>query len=268
MLDNIKTVFMENYNNRGRLIRLARYELKSQNNGTVFGFLWNFLNPAFQIFVFWLVFSIGLKSTAPRGKYPYLIWMIVGIIPWFYISAALTTAGNSIYAFSGVLKRMYIPLSIVPVKSVISALIGHLFAMLVVIGIILGCGYGLSSYWAQTFYFMFCSFAILVAYALFASAIVVIFRDFQKIMTSVIRLLFYVTPIVWVQDNLPEKLKFIFKLNPFAYIIDGYRDSLLYGRGLVFHWRQGVYFWAVTLVLFAIGCNVHMKFRKYFIDLM
>lgn len=268
MFNNIKVVFKENYENRHRLIRLANYELKTQNNGTMFGFLWNFLNPALQIFVFWFVFAIGLKNSPPQDDYPYLIWMIVGIVPWFYISTALTTTGNSIYAFSGVLKRMYLPLSIVPVKSVLSALIGHFWAMLVVIAVIFGSGYGLSGLWWQTFYYTFCSVAILVAYALMASAIVVIFRDFQKIMASVIRLLFYITPIVWVQDSLDDNLKFILKLNPFAYIIDGYRDSLLYGRNLMWHWKQGIFFWTLTLVMLIIGCNIHMKFRKQFIDLI
>lgn len=268
MIEDIKVVLRENYQNRHRLLRLANYELKSQNNGTMFGFLWNFLNPALQILVFWFVFAVGLKTSTPQGEYPYIIWMMVGIIPWFYISAALTSTGNSIYAFSGVLKRMYIPLSIVPVKSVLSAFIGHLWAMVVVVVITLSTGYSISSYWWQIFYFMFCSVAILVAYALISSAIVVIFRDFQKIMASIIRLLFYITPVVWVQDNLPEHLRFILKLNPFAYIIDGYRDSLLYGRSLMFHWKQGAYFWILTLLLLVIGCHIHMKFRKQFIDLI
>lgn len=268
MFKNIRIVFKENYENRHRLIRLANYELKSQNNGTMLGFAWNFLNPGLQILVFWFVFSIGLKSTVPQGGYPYLIWMIVGIIPWFYMSTALTTTSNSIYAFSGILKRIYLPLSIVPVKSVLSALIGHFWAMLVVIGIIFTSGYSVSSKWWQVFYFVFCSIAILVAYSLIASAIVVVFRDFQKIMASVIRLLFYITPVVWVQDNLPDNLKFILKLNPFAYIIDGYRDSLLYGRGLMWHWKQGVLFWIVTGTMLVIGCNIHIKFRKQFIDLI
>ncbi|AIY78699.1 ABC transporter permease [Clostridium botulinum] len=268
MWHNLKTVFKENYDNRHRLFRLANYELRSQNNGTMFGFLWNFFNPALQIFVYWFVFAIGLKAATPEGEYPYIIWMIVGIMPWFYISTALTTTGNSIYAFSGILKRMYIPMSIVPVKSVLSALIAHFWAMLVVIVIIFSSGYKLSFYWWQTFYFTFASVMFLIAYALFSSAIVIIFRDFQKIMASIIRLLFYITPIVWVQDNLPENLKFILKLNPFSYIIDGYRDSLLYGRSLMFHWKQGTYFWILTIIFLIIACNIHMKFRKQFIDLI
>lgn len=268
MLNNIKIVIKENFDNRYRTIRLANYELKSQNNGTYFGFFWNFLNPALQIFVYWFVFAIGLKAAAPQGDYPYLIWMVVGIMPWFYISVALLSSANSIYSYSGVLKRMYIPLSIVPVKTILSALIGHLLAMIVVFVVIFASGYSISVYTVQLPYFVLCSFIFLLGFSLFASSVTVVFRDFQKILSSIVRLLFYITPIVWNQDNLPENLRFILKLNPFSYIIDGYRDSILYGRGLEWHWKQGIYFWIVTLVLFIVGCNVHMKFRKKFIDLI
>ena len=268
MLENVKIVLKENTQNRYRLFRMANYELRSQNNGTTLGFLWYFLNPALQILVYWFVFAIGLKAGAPQGQYSYIIWMIVGIIPWFYISTALIATASSIFSFSGVLKRMYIPLSIIPIKSVLSGLIGHAWSMLVVLGIIYAAGYDFSIYIFQTLYFTFCSVCFLAGYALLASAIAVVFRDFLKIMNSIVRLLFYITPIVWVQDNLPEKLQYILKFNPFAYIIDGYRDSILYERSLFFHWKQGVFFWGVTIVLFLVGCHIHMKFRKQFIDMI
>lgn len=268
MFEAIITVFKENWKNRKRVIRLANYEYKSQNRDTAFGFLWNFLNPALQIFVFWFVFAIGLRSAAPQGGYPYIIWMIVGIIPWFYISSAMMTSATSIYAFSGVLKRMYIPLSIVPVKSVLSAFIGHLWAMLVVFAVIFLSGYSVSIYTIQLPYFMLASLAFLIGFGLFSSAITVVFKDFQKILSSIIRLLFYITPVVWIQDNLPKNLRFILRLNPLAYIIEGYRDSILYGRGILYHGRQAIYFWIVTLVMIIFGCIIHMKFRKQFIDLI
>ncbi|MCI8341767.1 MAG: ABC transporter permease [Firmicutes bacterium] len=268
MFNNIKTVASEVYTNRYRLMRLANYELMGQYRGTMFGFLWNFLNPALQIFVYWFVFAIGLNSSPPRDGFPYIIWMIVGIIPWFYISGVLMTSTMSIHNYGGILKHMYIPLSIVPIKTVFSGVIGHVWAMCMVFLIIFLSGYSVSGYVFQTLYFLFCSIVFLVGYSLFTSAITVVFKDFSKFMNSVIRLLFYITPVVWVQERLPENLIFVLKLNPFAYIIDGYRDSILYGRNLMWHWKQGCFFWAVTIILLIVGCNVHVKFRKQFIDLI
>lgn len=268
MIIAIKTVLSENWSNRKRMLRLASYELKAQNNGTIFGFLWNFLNPALQILVFWFVFAIGLQVHAPRNNYPYIIWMIVGIIPWFYISTALQSSTMSIYSYSSILKRVTLPLSIVPVKTVFSGFIGHLWSMIVVFAVMLVSRSPISPMVWQLPYYMLCAISFLIGWGLLASAIAVVFKDLQKILIAVIRLLFYISPIVWSQENLPENLRFILNLNPFAYILNGYRNCILYGQSLTVEWRMGCYFWLLTLLLFSLGSSVHMKFRRKFMDLI
>ena len=167
MLEAITTVIIECWQNRYRLFQLASYDLKVQNSGTIFGFLWNFFNPALQIFVYWFVFAIGLNSSPPRGGYPYIIWMIVGIIPWFYISNAMMASTTSIYGFGGVLKRMSFPLALVPVKTVVTALLGHFWAMLVVFLIFFVNGYHLGVNSLLLVYCLFCSFVFLSGCSLY-----------------------------------------------------------------------------------------------------
>ena len=268
MFNSVKTVIHENWVNRKRMVRLANYELKSQNYGTVLGFMWNFLNPALQIFVYWFVFAIGLRQDAPKGDYPYIVWMITGIIPWFYISNAMQATSSSIYAYSGVLKRMKFPMAIVPVKTVVAQFLGHIWAMLVVIAMMMIYKVRFSLHNIQVVYFMFCGLCFLISFSLIVSAITVLLKDFQKILSSIIRLLFYISPIVWSPDSLPEKFSFVFKLNPLYYVIEGYRESLLYNYGLWYHGKQMVYFWTVSILMFLYGCYVHIKLRKHFIDLI
>lgn len=268
MFSAIKTVILECWSNRQRLLRLANYELKAQNNGTVFGFLWNFFNPALQILVYWFVFSIGLQVHAPKGEYPYLIWMIVGIIPWFYISASLQTSAMSIYSYSGVLKRVYLPLSIVPIKTVFSGFIGHIWSMLVVFAVMFICNAPINPLVYQLPYYMFAIVFFLIGWGLFASAITVVFKDFQKILSALIRFLFYISPIVWSQENLPDDLQKILSYNPFSYVLQGYRNCMLYGCSLTETRQDGVYFWIVSILLFLFGASIHMKFRKKFMDLI
>lgn len=268
MFTAVKTVIMESWTNRKRLFRLANYELKAQNNGTVFGFLWNFFNPALQIIVYWFVFAIGLQVHAPKGEYPYLIWMIVGIIPWFYISAALQTSAMSIYSYSGVLKRVYLPLAIVPIKTVLSGFIGHIWSMLVVFVVMLLYKAPINPMVYQLPYYMIAMIFFLVGWGLFASAITVVFKDFQKILSAIIRFLFYVSPIVWSQENLSEDLQHILSYNPFSYILQGYRNCILYGCSITETWQDGVYFWIISILLFLFGTSIHMKFRKKFMDLI
>jgi len=268
MINEIKIIFFENWSNRYRLFRLANYELIRQNSGTLLGGLWHFLNPILQILVYWFVFAIGLNAAPPRDGYSYLIWMIVGIIPWFYMSGAMMSATTCIFNYSSIITRMYMPLSIIPVKTVLAELIGHFWAMLVVFAIFLLSGYSLKIQVLYVFYFAFGSFIFLTGYAFFASAVTVLFRDFEKLMSSVIRLLFFISPVVWSPNNLSSRLLFVLRMNPFAYLLEGYRESILYGTSLVAHWKQGVYFWIITIILFCLGAHIHMKFRKQFIDLI
>ena len=261
-------ILEECWRNRYRLWRLSSYDVKVRNSETVFGFLWNFFNPALQIFVYWFVFAIGLRTPAPVEGYSYLIWMIFGIMPWFFINSAIMNSTTSIVAFRSVLKRMKFPVGIVPAKAVLSAFIEHLWAMLVVVALFFLCGYRMGGHAVKLLYFMVFALAFLLGFGLFASAVNVVFRDFQKIMNSILRLLFYLSPVVWSQDSLPEHLKFALRLNPIAYIIDGYRESILYNHTLMFHGRQAVYFWCVTILLLLVGAAVHDRLCRQFMDLV
>jgi len=268
MLQSISAVTREIYGDRKRMTALARYENKVAYKGTIFGPVWNFLNPVLQIFVYWFVFAVGLRVGAPRGNYPYVVWLIAGIVPWFFLNSGLVSGMSSVVAYHSVLSKLRLPVSIVPIKAVVSALLDHLWFLAALFPIFLLCG------WRPTFgvlgivYFMVCSLAFLAGYSLLTSTIAVLFRDFQKLMISVIRLLFFITPIFWSLENLSPKLTWILKLNPLTYIVTGYRDSLLHRGALLMHWRQGVYFWIFTVCLFALGCSVHMRFRRYFMDLL
>lgn len=100
------------------------------------------------------------------------------------------------------------------------------------------------------------------------SAITVVFKDFQKILSALIRFLFYISPIVWSQENLPDDLQKILSYNPFSYVLQGYRNCMLYGCSLTETRQDGVYFWIVSILLFLFGASIHMKFRKKFMDLI
>lgn len=268
MFDSIKIVVKENIKDWRRTIRLANFEFRSQNNGTWLGFLWNFLNPILQIAVYWLVFAIGLNRGSPRDGYSYIIWMVVGIIPWFFINNALMATAMSFYKYNGIISHMFIPLSIIPVKTVISEFIEHCWAMLVVLCLFFASGYRLTFNAVYLIYYAFSAVAFLIGYSLIVSAVTVLYLDFQKLLSSFVRLLFFITPIVWTHDTLPENLKFILRLNPLGYIIEGYRGSILYGNDLTANWKYGLYYWGVTIVLFVLGCSIHCKFRRKFIDML
>ena len=229
ILESIATVMVELWENRKRLLRLSKYELKNQHGGTVLGFLWNFLNPALQVLVYWFIFAIGLRKGENVNNVPYVIWLIIGIVCWHYISPTMSSSEMAIVNFSDVLKRMRFPMAIIPAKTVISNFSTHLCSMAIVLIIVVASGVPLSSsIWLFPYYLVANTFFIL-SYALFASSINVLFRDFHNLSGTALRLLFYISPVMWRPDKDNVIMNTIAKFNPFAYILNGYRDTILYG---------------------------------------
>lgn len=267
-LRNLKLIIKENKQNSGKLIRLSWYELIAQNNDTVLGLLWNFITPALQIFVYWFVFAIGLKARSPIDGYPYIIWMIVGIFPWLFISSSILTGSKSIIAYSNVIKRMKFPIGIVPTKSVVSSLITHLFSVAIIIGVLIIGGYYIDIHAVQLIYYMICSVVLVLGIAFLFSAITVVSKDFLNTLPSIIRLIFYMTPILWPIENIGGELGAILQFNPIYYIVNGYRESLLYKTPMFSTPIYDIVFWISAIVILTLGVNVHMKLRNKFVDLI
>ena len=89
--------------------------------------------------------------------------------------------------------------------------------------------------------------------ALLTSSLTAVFRDFGELLQPLMRLLFYVSSVVWAIDGLSPGLQRVMRLNPLVYIIEGYRKCLLYGEGFWSSPGQGAYFWLAALALLAAG---------------
>ena len=266
LFKSIGTVISELWNNKTRLFRLAGYELKSQHGGTFLGFLWNFLNPAFQILVYWFVFAIGLRRGGDMNGVPYIVWLVIGIICWYYMNQAMLGADLSIINFADVLKRMSFPIAIVPVKTIASNLITHLCSLVIVFIVVLVSGTPISSSIWMLPYFIFASTIFITGYALIASTVNVLFRDFHNFTNTAFRFLFFVSPVMWEPSDDSKLLTIIMKINPFAYILNGYRDTIVYNRVPSENLDACLIFWAISIVLFITGCVLHMRLRHKFID--
>lgn len=264
----VRTVVRELYENRARLFRLAVYENKAQNGGTVLGALWNFLNPGLQIFVYWFVFSVGLRVLPDKGEYSYAVWMIAGMLPWMTLNSAMTSGTSSIHRAAGIVKNMKMPLSLVPAKSVIAAALNHGYMLMILIPVLVINKVHVNMYFLQLVYYMICALYFLVGFSLLTSAIDAVFKDFQNFLSPTIRLLFYISSVIWPLDSLDERIQVLLHLNPLTYIIEGYRGSLLYSTGFWTAETYTIMFWTISTMIFASGCYMHVKLRERFIDLI
>lgn len=266
MLSPIK-VIKEHLENLYMIGRLARYETKAQYSTHILGVLWELLNPLFQIATYWFVFGLGLRGGRPvDGQIDYLPWLVAGLALWFFISKSIVQGGNSIYARINLISQMNFPISIIPSFVIVTFLTEHMFMLVIVGFIMVSYDIPFTIHLIQLPYYLFATFCFSYSVALLFSTFSSIARDFQTLLQSAIRMLLYLSPILWSINSMPEYLQPFLKLNPLTYLINGYRDSLFFETWFWEHPQLTIYFWTFTLSIYFIASILHVKFRDSFAD--
>lgn len=265
---NIWIVFNEIWINRARMYRISVYEYNLANKDSYLGKLWNIINPLIQIGTYWFVFGIGIRNNAPVDGYPFLIWMLCGLIPWFFISHGVVKGAASIYSKSGTVLKLKYPISTISVGTILVEFYNHMVVLGILVIILLSFGYFPNLYWFNLIYYLGYELVFLISFSFITSVLTMIARDFQKLLSSIMKLWFYLTPILWDMSRLPDWVQFILKLNPVYYIVCGFRDSLIYETAFYRNDKKILFFWSVNIVLIVIGCNLQVKFRDKFIDML
>ena len=262
---------VEIYQNRKLAINLAKNDFKQKFAGSYLGIAWAFIQPIVTILVYWFVFTIGLKAGKASG-FPFVLFLIVGIVSWFFFSDALSGGTNALVEYNYLVKKVVFNIDILPFVKVTSALFVHFFFTAFAIILCTCMSYVPSIYALQIIYYMFCNMILVLGLTYLTSALVVFFKDLgQFINIFVIQVGVWLTPIMWQADTVlsPLALK-LFKLNPMYYIVSGFRDSLLakrwFWQGETLLWT--IYFWMITTLIFGLGVKVFRRLKIHFADVL
>ena len=122
MLGFFKSIFK----NRKLLISLTKNDFKQRYLGNVLGVLWAFIQPTVTILIFWFVFQVGFKSK-PVDDFPFILWLVAGIFPWFFFAEGLSNGTNAVIANTFLVKKVVFRVSLLPIVSLLSASVVHVF---------------------------------------------------------------------------------------------------------------------------------------------
>lgn len=248
---------------------LAKNDFKTKYAGSYLGIIWAFIQPIVTILVYCFVFTVGFKS-GNVADYPFVLYLISGMVPWLFFQDALIGGTNALIEYSYLVKKVVFNISILPIVKIISAVFVHAFFVAFALLVFIVYGYNPSLYTLQIVYYSFCAFVFALAISYLTSAVVIFFRDLSQIISIILQVGVWMTPIMWDINMLAEHplLMKVFKFNPMYYIVSGYRDSLLAHVGIWEHMSWTVYFWAVTVVLFIIGTKIFRKLKVHFADVL
>lgn len=268
MFKSVRYVLHENFTNIYRIFAIAKYELIADMRDSKLGIFWNFANPVIQIFTYWFVFGVGIRNNKPVSGIDFMDWMLAGMVVWFYISKCITGGVNAIYAKANVITKMKFPVSILPATVVFKELFNHFCMLIIIFFFYAWRGFTPSWNWLGIFYYTFCATVLSISLSMVTSVLNMFTRDVKKMVNSCIRLLMYLTPILWTIEKLSLVQMRLVKANPLFYIVEGYRDCLFFHQGFLYYPHRIIGFWAVTIFLFLLGSWLMYKFKHKFIDLM
>lgn len=255
------------WQSRHVLATLVKNDLRQRYLSSFLGILWAFVHPLVTIVVFWFIFQVGFKSK-PVENYPFILWLVTGLIPWFYFSDAVAAGTQAVVANTHLVKKIVFRVGILPLVKILSALTIHLFFVGLLFVLFLLYGYTPDLHWLQIVYYIFAATLFVTGIAWLTSSLVVFLKDVGELVTIFLQIAFWMTPIFWDIHIVPEKYRLFLKLNPIYYLIQGYRDSLIHH---IWFWERPLYtlyFWAVCLFTLYIGAFTFKRLRPHFADVL
>jgi teichoic acid transport system permease protein len=271
MLKNLFALPINVYENRRLVFKLAKNDFKTRYAGSYLGAIWAFIQPIVTILVYWFVFSVGMKaSTGPEGM-PFVLFLLAGIVPWFFFQDALNGGTTALLEYNYLVKKVVFNISVLPVVKILSALFVHCFFILFTVLLYWAYGWAPDLYYLQIFYYSFCVIVLVLGLCYATSAIVVFFRDLTQIISIGLQVGVWLTPIMWIaEDTLADHpmLCRVLKLNPVYYVVNGYRDAFIYKK---WFWQRPLwtlYFWCFAIGAFWLGTWVFRRLKVHFADVI
>lgn len=238
MRDRIRAVVAER-----RVLRLLIVrDLKIKYADSYLGWLWSILDPLLMALVYWFVFSMIFPRPAKTS--PYLVFLLLGILPWHWASGVINSATNAISGPSKLIRSTNIPREIWVLRIVGAKFIEFLLSIPIVIVAMIALGARPNEYTFTVPLAMVLQAMFLTGVALAVAPIAVMVPDLERLMRIIMRILFYLSPVLYgmanVQERIPagsEWIYAIYYLNPLAGQLDLYRASVFpeqfVGWGLV-----------------------------------
>ena len=268
MLHNIRNFLIDIYDKRKLIVTLALNDFKKRYSSSYLGLFWSFVQPLINIGVFWFVFSVGFKAADIDKGVPFILWLICGLIPWYYFSEVLSTGSNVLYEYKYMLKQMVFRPSILPLIKILSGLITHVFFILIIIIISFLYKRSITIYYLQIIYYLMCMIYLLVGLTWIFSSLKVFLPDIGEIISVILQLGMWITPIMWNIKMIPENYRWIIKINPMFYIVDGFRDIFI---NKIWFWQKSMWtlqFLTLSTIFFILGAFIFKKLKPHFNDVL
>ncbi len=248
---------------------MTRREISIQYVGSGLGPVWMIIHPIIMITVYWFVFSFGFR-VQPTGDAPFVVWLTAGLAPWFLFSSIISGSTPVIVDHAHLIKKTIFTPQVLPIIKTCASLVTHLIFLSILLALILFQHMPILIWFSQLLYYLICLVILALGLSWLFSTLFVFIRDVNQIVSVLLQIGFWVTPIFWNIEMMKKHVRIqqVLKLNPVYYIIQGYRDSLITGTPFWHHPLYSLYFWACTAGILCIGILVFIRLKPQFSDVL
>lgn len=253
----LRRYFADMWARRHFAIAVPAGEMRAQHQDTLLGQVWHLFNPLLLTFVYWLIFGT-LFARSARDGVPYIAFLVAGIIPFQFTQKSILSGARLIHGNRKLIQSVHFPRAVLPVSAVIGELLSHLsalvimFAVLLVTNVLADLPSSLVSWW----WLMAVPITLLqvvfnLGLALFASRLTFHFRDIQNILPYVLRILFYLSGIIFAIETFTRgrpTLRRVLEFNPISGVVRLMRDATLHGTTSAGDWWL-VLGWTLALLV-------------------
>lgn len=269
IFQTISMIVTTHLHSSGQLLKLAKSDLIKTYKGAAMGWLWAVIKPTITIAVYYFAFSVGLRVGKDVNGYPYFLWMIAGILPWFYITEVFVGSTSAIRRYGYLVTKIKFPMCNIPTFYSMSHLATNLALSVIVMTIFICYGYSPDIYWLQIPFYYLLMFLFFTAWALFAGLVGVISKDFMQLVRSSSTALFWMSAIMYKMETLGNgTMHRILLWNPVTFVVSGFRNALVYK---VWFWETGVQlrnFIIVYVIMCLLAVWAYRRLHRHIPDML
>jgi len=244
------------------VIALTHKELKVRYKRSVLGYLWSVANPLALALVFYVAFKIVMKINIPN----YTLFLISGLFPWQWFSTSVNSSALVFIGNAALIKKVDFRREVLVVASIMDDMLHFLFSVPVIVIFLYIYGNHPHLSWIVGLpCYITIQFIITFGFSLLISSINLFFRDLERLVFIFITLLFYITPVIYPEEMIPEKYRSFFLLNPLSDLIVGWR--LLFIEG-IFDYKRAVTAFVYSLIVLGLGYLVFNKLKWKFAEVL
>lgn len=240
------------------IFTLTKYEFKQRYRGTALGVAWSLIVPFLMALVFYEIFSQLLHRTEYR-----ILYLVVGIFFHRYFEMGTSIGLNAITSKAHLVTKTTVPREILPLTTTLAYGLSSFIEMVILLPGIIYFGGDV-----KYFFLILLLHPIYVAFVfglnLSLSALAVYFRDLKEIWSVVTQLMFFMLPVIYPIEIIPENLLPYYMLNPLVRLLNAYRDVMIYGK--IPDLMDLFYVLVATLIVLVIGHIIFKKLEKGFVE--